>query len=140
MSGGSMNHLYSKLQQADFEVNTPARAAFAKHLELVAKALHDIEWVDSGDYGPGDEYDAIADCLRSAGAAQKLNDVLAMEDVVMGTLWFRPVGWPKGHAFCVKGRDVHRVPGPRGGTIGISTGIYELAGEWEAVTPDEVLR
>lgn len=64
MSGGSMNYLYSKLEcGADFEENTPERFAFAKHLKLVAKALHDIEWVDSGDYGPGRDTDAIRACL-----------------------------------------------------------------------------
>jgi hypothetical protein len=64
MSGGSMNYLYSKLEWgADFEPNTPERVAFAEHLKLVIKALHDIEWVDSGDYGPGDETEAILNCL-----------------------------------------------------------------------------
>jgi hypothetical protein len=64
MSGGSMNYLYSKLEyDATFNQNTPERRAFAKHLTLVAKALHDIEWVDSGDYGPGDDVAAIRACL-----------------------------------------------------------------------------
>ena len=65
MSGGSMNYLYSKLLHcADFPINTPEREAFANHLKLVAQALHDIEWVDSGDYGPGDENAAIRACLH----------------------------------------------------------------------------
>ena len=64
MSGGSMNYLYSKvLHNADFPLDTPEREAFAAHLKLVAQALHDIEWVDSGDYGPGDENAAIRACL-----------------------------------------------------------------------------
>jgi hypothetical protein len=64
MSGGSMNYLYSKLEyDATFREDTPERKAFAKHLQLVAKALHDIEWVDSADYGPGDENAAIRACL-----------------------------------------------------------------------------
>jgi hypothetical protein len=64
VSGGSMNYLYSKvLHCADFSVDTPERKAFAEHLKLVAQALHDIEWVDSGDYGPGDEDRAIRACL-----------------------------------------------------------------------------
>jgi len=66
MSGGSMNYLYSKLQcGATFETNTPERRAFMTLLDKVAKALHDIEWVDSGDYGPGDENEAIRACLSS---------------------------------------------------------------------------
>jgi hypothetical protein len=67
MSGGSMNYLYSKLEyDATFETNTVERKAFKKHLALVARALHDIEWVDSSDYGPGDEVAAIRACLHPA--------------------------------------------------------------------------
>lgn len=63
-----MNYLYSRLEcDANFSTNTPQRRAFAKHLQLVIKALHDIEWVDSSDYGPGDENAAIEACL-SKGA------------------------------------------------------------------------
>ena len=76
MSGGSMNYLYSKLEyEANFTADTPERRAFAQHLKLVAKALHDIEWVDSGDYGPGDENAAIRTCL---GDAVMLSTVLEM--------------------------------------------------------------
>jgi hypothetical protein len=59
MSGGSMNYLYSRVQSASFDTNTPERRAFRKHLMLVADALRAIEWVDSGDSGPGDENPAI---------------------------------------------------------------------------------
>lgn len=66
MSGGSMNYLYSRIEMdATFSENTPERKAFARHLKLVAKALHDIEWVDSGDCGPGYESDSIRACLSS---------------------------------------------------------------------------
>lgn len=64
MSGGSMRYLYSRvLHESDFACDTPEREAFAAHLRLVAQALHDIEWVDSGDFGPGDENAAIRACL-----------------------------------------------------------------------------
>lgn len=73
MSGGSMNYLYSRLEyEANFRQDTPERRAFAKHLELVVKALHDIEWVDSGDYGPGDENAAIRACLGDAAMLQSV--------------------------------------------------------------------
>lgn len=66
MSGGSMNYLYSTVEyNATFEQNTPERKAFAAHLALVVQALHDIEWVDSGDYGPGAENAAIMACLNA---------------------------------------------------------------------------
>lgn len=58
-----MNYLYSSVRDAEFRRDTPQRRAFAAHLELVAKALHDIEWVDSCDYGPGDENAAIMACI-----------------------------------------------------------------------------
>lgn len=80
MSGGSMNYLYRRVEDAADNIETgrdydlyddytprpvdPKRLAFAAHLRLVAKALHDIEWVDSGDCVPGDEHDAIDACLN----------------------------------------------------------------------------
>jgi hypothetical protein len=84
MSGGSMNYIYSRLEyEANFRQDTPERRAFAKHLELVVKALHDIEWVDSGDYGPGDENAAIRACL---GDAVMLATVLEMAKEAVATL------------------------------------------------------
>ena len=35
------------------------RAWLVQVLRAVARAAHDVEWVDSGDYGPGDEVEAI---------------------------------------------------------------------------------
>lgn len=73
MSGGSMNYLYSRLEcDANFSENTPERVAFAKHLAKVVKALHDIEWVDSSDYGPGDENEAIRDCIGDTAILQSV--------------------------------------------------------------------
>lgn len=66
-----MDYLYSKLEcDANFRADTPERKAFAKHLQLVAEALHDIEWVDSGDYGPGDDTAAIRACLSNGAALE----------------------------------------------------------------------
>ena len=71
MSGGSMDYIYSRLEMdATFSEHTPERRAFAKHLQLVVKALHDIEWVDSSDYGPGGESEAIQACLREGAALE----------------------------------------------------------------------
>ena len=59
-----MNYLYIRLElEADFRQTTPERKAFAEHLVKVAKALHDIEYVDSSDYGPGADSEAIRACL-----------------------------------------------------------------------------
>lgn len=71
MSGGSMNYLYSRIESdANFCTDTPMRKAFAAHLMKVTRALHDIEWVDSGDYGPGDDVDAIRECIGDAPALE----------------------------------------------------------------------
>lgn len=57
-----MNYLYSQVRDAASNLSRSddvKRRAFAVVLEKVATALHDIEWVDSADYAPGDEYEAI---------------------------------------------------------------------------------
>ena len=67
MSGGHYDYAcYTVSVFADMllpEANTPLRMAFLKHLRKVEKAMHDIEWVDSGDYTPGDEDAAIKEAL-----------------------------------------------------------------------------
>lgn len=67
MSGGSYEYLYGRVEDAARQMvrrsATPARRAFAEHLVLVAKALHAVEWVDSCDWGPGDEDEAIKTVL-----------------------------------------------------------------------------
>jgi hypothetical protein len=95
MSGGSMNYLYSKLEyDSTFDTNTPERRAFKEHLALVAKALHDIEWVDSGDCGPGYENKAIRACLaetkvleasiqRAEEALQELKDEIVRAKIAL---------------------------------------------------------
>ena len=71
MSGGSYDYLYGRVRDMAGEIRdqhtNPLRRAFAEHLRLVADAMHDIEWVDSSDYGPGDEDAAIRKVL-SGGA------------------------------------------------------------------------
>ena len=63
MSGGSLNYVYSSVDSAardvKFRAEAPLHHAFATHLLKVAKALHDLEWVWSDDYDPGDEVEAI---------------------------------------------------------------------------------
>ena len=66
MSGGSYDYVYGLIR--DIEIrdieNNPDRAAFQKLLKLVANAMHDIEWVDSGDNGEGEELKAIRKCFK----------------------------------------------------------------------------
>jgi len=52
MSGGSLNYVYSNVQDAASQLvghSNPQFSAFGKHLVKVAKALHDVEWELSGD-------------------------------------------------------------------------------------------
>ena len=63
MSGGSMDYLSYKVEDASFVLNSPARRAFKKHLAKVAAALHAIEWNDSGD-GADDEPELIEAVLH----------------------------------------------------------------------------
>jgi hypothetical protein len=62
MSGGSWGYLYFKMDEAAdtlIEDKDPLRKAFGKKMKLIAAAMHDIEWVDSGDYENGEEVEAI---------------------------------------------------------------------------------
>jgi len=59
-----MDYVYRRLEtDARFSTDTPQRKAFRTLLNKVIVALQSIEWVDSGDYGPGDENEAIEACL-----------------------------------------------------------------------------
>jgi len=62
MSGGSMDYLCYKVEEASFALITPERKAFKKHLHLISKALKAIEWNDSFD-GANDEEELIRKCL-----------------------------------------------------------------------------
>jgi len=75
MSGGSydyacfkVNDMASELRNQDTD---PKRKAFAELLRLVGEAMHDIEWVDSSDYGGGDEYKAIDKCFDYLSKGKK---------------------------------------------------------------------
>ena len=66
MSGGAYDHTYSQVENMAKDprlATTAERRAFASLLSDVAEAMHDVEWVDSGDYGPGMENAAIERCL-----------------------------------------------------------------------------
>lgn len=90
MSGGSYDYAYHRVREmADLlrhnvasrrrdaltdptniwnqESHQALRERFAGLLDLVATAMHDIEWTDSGDCGPGDEVAAIEACFAFLG-------------------------------------------------------------------------
>jgi len=62
MSGGSYDYIGFRIKDLREEIrhqDNPRRVAFAKLMGLIGDAMHQIEWVDSGDCSPGDEYAAI---------------------------------------------------------------------------------
>jgi hypothetical protein len=64
MSGGSLDYAYAHVSDAASAIrtrraNSPLHMAFAAHLDLVAQALRDLEWVLSGDTVAGGEVGAI---------------------------------------------------------------------------------
>lgn len=67
MSGGSYDYLCWKMDDAATQLQRkgqPAyRIAFGKLMKLCAKAMHDVEWVDSGDMGQGDDEISIMQCI-----------------------------------------------------------------------------
>lgn len=73
MSGGSMNYLYGRVQDAEFVLNTSLRVAFKRHLQVVGAALKAIEWNDSGD-GDDDEDHLIRKCVAPAETLQAAID------------------------------------------------------------------
>ena len=83
MSGGSLDYAYFKVEDAASQLrkrsNNPLHRAFAVHLEKVAKALHDVEWVLSSDYSEGREEEAIKEVLGD-NVDLKILEVLS-EDV-----------------------------------------------------------
>lgn len=94
MSGGSLNYLYSRVEDAADTIRSLSGdrlfLAFADHLVKVSKALHDVEWVLSGDYSVDGADVAIravigpAEILESATARAEsaLEDLrLALEEV-----------------------------------------------------------
>lgn len=79
MSGGSWSYIYRQIDDmADMLANdkNPLRRAMAPKVQLLALAMHDIEWVDSFDYSKGGDTKAIEEFL-GANAKQ-----LMLEDVV----------------------------------------------------------
>ena len=94
MSGGSLDYVCYKLDDAieviERRATTVLQKAFAAHLKDVSKALHDLEWVFSGDYGDGDDVEALRKVVNKEMeleaatndariALKQLQDVLALD-------------------------------------------------------------
>lgn len=74
MSGGSWDYAYRRFEEVASRLlrsDKTERVALGKLVDKVAKALHDIEWVDSSDYSEGDEIKAINKALGKNHVALK---------------------------------------------------------------------
>ncbi len=87
MSGGSLDYVYSKVEDAAERIpqDTITRIAFTQHLCMVAAALRSIEWNMSGD-GDRDEDDNIRACFGASAMvdsalreAKRVRDELSNE-------------------------------------------------------------
>lgn len=91
MSGGSYGYVFQKIEDAAEDLrhthSDARRAAFKQLLLLVSQAMHDIEWVDSCDYGSGGDHKSIdevfsflsanPDVIKKAAAYDELEKMLA---------------------------------------------------------------
>lgn len=80
MSGGALDYAGRRLLDTSREVSAhaknPLHRAFAAHLARVGDALHDLEWVWSGDSEPGSEDAAIRACLAAGAELEAAIDAL----------------------------------------------------------------
>ncbi len=79
MSGGAWNYFYARLGDAADRLDEdrdPLRRALGAALRPFVAALHDVEWVDSGDYGPGGEHDAIRVALGEGAEERSTADAV----------------------------------------------------------------
>lgn len=76
MSGGSYDYIYWKIEELAENIRNveidPRRATLQKVLVKLAKAMHDVEWVDSGDYGEGRDNEALDELFGVLGTSPSL--------------------------------------------------------------------
>lgn len=74
MSGGCYNYAHHQIDELSRDIigSTPLRRAFKALLAKIGKAVYAIEWVDSGDYAPGDEDEEIKACLAPTAVLEQV--------------------------------------------------------------------
>ena len=68
MSGGSWDYICHRVDDTAIRLDGEKcahRRALGKHLHVIVAALKAIEWVDSGDWVPPDDIDAIKKVFES---------------------------------------------------------------------------
>lgn len=91
MSGGSYDYLCYKIDDAAnilmAKHQPDYRRAFGKHLRLIAKAMHDVEWVDSCDMSNGDDKKSIMLCIGHEQVLKELlNNAIKIRDELIELL------------------------------------------------------
>lgn len=89
MSGGSWDYVCFRIDEAAERLKRercPYRRALGEKMLLIGKAMHDIEWVDSCDYGPGEELEAIKTALGNDAQGLALGQLLKDAEVLIAEL------------------------------------------------------
>lgn len=89
MSGGSWDYVYFRVEEAGHRLKRsecPYRKALGERLVLTAKALHDIEWVDSADYGLGDDIESIKIALGQDSGLLALGELKKQFEVLINQM------------------------------------------------------
>lgn len=72
MSGGQYDYFCWKIDEVECTLlhteTDPRRATLKKVLIKLSRAMHDVEWVDSCDYGKGRDYEALDELFGLLGA------------------------------------------------------------------------
>ena len=80
MSGGSWDYFCHKCADVASQLENeacPLRRAFGAHMQLVAEAMHDIEWVDSSDMGKGDDLESMRNVLGDDADIKEIQVLLS---------------------------------------------------------------
>ena len=80
MSGGSWDYFCHKCADVAAELESeacPLRRSFGAHMQLVAKAMHDVEWVDSCDMGKGDDLESMRKVLGEGADIKEIQVLLS---------------------------------------------------------------
>jgi len=89
MSGGSYDYAFRYVDdmadRLSSKTQTPLRRAFAAHMKLVAKAMHDIEWEDRCDGADdvGSMREAMGQACDSAELSVLIEDAIAARDALV---------------------------------------------------------
>jgi hypothetical protein len=89
VSGGSWDYVFHHFDDVAGKLDgsdSSLRRALGKRIASIAKALHDIEWVDSCDYNEGDDVESIKAALGPQWREEQLAEVTQHAEAVLAEL------------------------------------------------------